>query len=275
MTVGLVVEDVANPFFAAIHRGVESVASRRGYTLIIGSVLESDTRERELVSAFAARQVDGLLIVPSNDVAEHLAQERRQGTSVVYIDRTPGRLDADAVIVDNRIGARAGVQHLLAHGHRRIGFLGDLATIQTAEERYLGYIEAHAALGVPVDPRLVRRDVHSERAAEAAAMDLFGGDSEPTALFAGQNLITYGTVRALRRLGRERTVALVGFDDFALADLLVPAVTVVAQDPDALGQAAAERLLARIEGDDSPPQVIVVPTRLVPRGSGEITADGS
>jgi LacI family transcriptional regulator len=99
---------------------------------------------------------------------------------------------------------------------------------------------------------------------------LLGSDDPPTALFSGQNLITIGTVRALRRLGRHRDVALVGFDDFPLADLLEPGVTVVAQDPAAMGRTAARALFERIDGDTGPPREFMIPTRLIPRGSGEI-----
>jgi LacI family transcriptional regulator len=99
---------------------------------------------------------------------------------------------------------------------------------------------------------------------------LLGRPDPPTALFTAQNLITIGAVRALRRLGREHAVALVGFDDFVLADLLSPGVTVVAQDVAEIGRTVAERLFARIGGDVGPPETRLVPTRLLRRGSGEI-----
>ncbi len=278
MTMGLLVEDVANPFFAAIQRGAETVAVEHGYTVLTGSVLDSAQRERELVDAFAARQVDGLIVVPTP--TSELAPAWLEGMSLVYLDRTPsgqrgdaeGRqeLTADAVLADNRVGARRGVQHLIEAGHRRIAFLGDLQRVQTAVYRYQGYVEAHAGCGVPLDPWLTRRDLHSGALIEAATAELLAGDNPPSAIFAGQNLITIGAIRVLRALGREHDVALVGFDDFLLADLLIPPVTVVAQDPDRLGRLATERLLARIHGDTSPPQLYVVPTTLIVRGSGEI-----
>ena len=242
MSIGLIVEDVVNPFFAAIHRGLETTATGRGYSLLLGSIFGSETRERELVESFSARR-----------------------TAVVYIDRLPGRLDADAVVSDHRVGARRGVEHLLRAGHRRVGLIGDLRGIFTAEERYLGYVEAHAAVGVPLDDTLQVRDVHSIDAAEAAAGLLLDRPDRPTALFTAQNLVTVGAVRALRARRLQHEVALVGFDDFLLSDLLDPPVTVVAQDPETIGRTAAERLTARIEGDTSDPQVLVVPTTLLVR----------
>jgi LacI family transcriptional regulator len=269
MAMALLVDDIANPFFAAIHRGVERVALNHRYTVLTGSVLDDD-RERELVDAFTARRVDGLIVAPTPTLPAQLAQERSTGTAVVYVDRLPRDLDADAVVSANRSGAKAGVTHLLERGHRRIAFLGDLRTIETAVQRYEGFVEAHAAAGIRLDTTLVRRGLHSEQAAGEATLDLAHLDEPPTALFTGQNLITIGALRALRSLGLHHRVAMVGFDDFSLADLLEPAVTVVAQDPEAIGRMAAELLLERVLGDGSPPRQIVVPTRLIVRGSGEI-----
>jgi LacI family transcriptional regulator, galactose operon repressor len=269
MAMALLVDDVANPFFAAIHRGVERVALNHRYTLLTGSVLDED-RERELVDAFTARRVDGLIVAPTPTLPAKLAHERSSGTAVVYVDRLPRDLDADAVVSANRSGAAGGVGHLIEHGHRRIGFLGDLLSIGTAVERYEGFVEAHAAAGIRLDTSLVRRGLHSEQAAFDAALDLALLDDPPTALFTGQNLITIGAVRGLRSRGLHDRMAMVGFDDFSLADLLDPPVTVVAQDPEAIGRMAAELLLERILGDARPPRQIIVPTQLIVRGSGEL-----
>jgi len=269
MAMALLVDDVANPFFASIHRGVERVALNHRYTVLTGSVLDED-RERELVEVFTARRVDGLIVAPTPTLPQQLAHERSSGTAVVYVDRLPRDLDADAVVSANRSGAAVGVGHLIEQGHSRIAFLGDLRSIGTAVERYEGFVEAHAAAGIRLDTSLVRRGLHSEEAAYEAVLDLAHLEEPPTALFTGQNLITIGAVRGLRSRGLQHRIALVGFDDFTLADLLDPPVTVVAQDPEAIGRMAAELLLERILGDSRPPRQIVVPTRLVVRGSGEL-----
>jgi LacI family transcriptional regulator len=181
-------------------------------------------------------------------------------------------LPADSVLADNRDGATRGVEHLIRHGHRRIAFLGDLTSITTAADRYAGYQDALRAAGLTADPRIVRRDLHTAAAAETAVMELLTGPEPPSALFSGQNLVTLGTVRALRACGVQHRIALVGFDDVPLADLLDPPVTVVAQDVMAIGTLAARILFRRIDGDSSPPREHIVPTRLIERGSGEIRA---
>ena len=269
-TLGLLLENVANPFSAAVHRAIEVVARSRGVVVLTGSLDEDPARERELVSAFTSRRVDGLIIMPAGRDHAYLLPERRAGTPIVFVDRTPGIADADVVLSDNSGGARSAVDHLVAGGHRAIGFLGDLAGIATAEQRFGGYLEAMAQAGLPVDDRHVVHDAATVAQAESAALGMLTGSEPPTALFTAQNLITIGAVRALRRLGRQHEVAVVGFDDFLLADLLDPPVTVVAQDPEAIGTWAAEQVFRRSAGDVSPAVTHVMATRLVVRGSGEI-----
>jgi LacI family transcriptional regulator len=237
-----------------------------------GSVDEDPERERDLALALVARRVDGLIIVPAGDDQSYLANERSAGLSLVFADRPPRLLRADAVVSDNAVGAREAVLHLITGGHTRIGFLGDLRQIPTAAERFTGYTEALAVARIAVDDQLVRFDLHSVEAAEAAVRALLLGP-RPSALFATQNLITIGALRALRELGLSDLIALVGFDDFMLADMLQPAVTVVAQDPAAMGAAACRVLFERMDGDSSSPRTHTIPTRLIARGSGEIAPD--
>ncbi len=268
-TIGLLLEDLSNPFSAALHRAIEEVARRRGTLVLAGSSDEDPDRQQELLHALVVRRVDGLIAMPASGNQNTLLRERRLGRPMVLVDRPAP--EADSVVVDNRAGVGQALRHLAAHGHRRIAFLGDLRSTWTATERHAGYIEALAAEGIMLNPHLVRMDVHGVDVAEAIVRELLTTTDPPTALLAGQNLITIGAIHALQRLGLQHRVALLGFDDFPLADLLNPGVSVIAQDPTGLGQAAAELLFARVDGDRTPPRHVVVPTRLIPRGSGEIT----
>jgi LacI family transcriptional regulator len=269
-TIGVVLEDVANPFSSALHRAVEDIAVRRGVLVLAGSSDEDEERERRLVSAFASRRVDGLIIQPSSHDQSYLLAERKVGTALVFVDRPPAFIDADSVLTDNAAGVRRGIRHLVQQGHRRIAYLGDVRTIATAAERYRGYLEELAARHIKADEGLVRMDVRGIDKAEAATSELLQHRDPPTALFTGQNLITIGAFRALRRMGLHKRVALIGFDDILLADLLEPGITVIAQDPGAIGRVAAEVLFRRLDGDRSPSQQHIVPTRMITRGSGEI-----
>jgi LacI family transcriptional regulator len=272
-TIGLLLEDVANPFSSALHRAVEDAARERGMLVFAGSSDEDPAREREVLTAFVSHQVDGLIVVSSDHgYGDLLLERRRSGLPMVFVDRPGPVPNVDSVTVDNRAGACGAVLHLAAHGHRRIAFLGDLHSIWTAAERARGYQDGLAAAGIPVDELLVRRDLRSSDQALQATLDLLAASDPPTALFTAQNLITAGALRGLRQLGLQQRVALVGFDDVQLADLLAPPVSVVAQDPPALGRTAARLLLNRLDGDEAPFQHVVVPTRLIVRGSGEIPA---
>jgi len=269
-SIGVVLEDVANPFSSALHRSIEDVAVARGVLVFAGSSDEDENRERELIAAFTSRRVDGLVILPSSHDHSYLLTERKAGTAIVFVDRPPAFFDADTVMADNVDGVRSGIRHLIAHGHRRIGYLGDMHTIATAADRHRGFVDELTAQNLDFDERLVRLDVRGTEGAEAAVAELFATVPPPTALFTGQNLITIGAFRALRRLGLHHRVALVGFDDFLLADLLEPGITVIAQDPAAMGRIAAELLFRRLDGDRSPSEHHVVATRMITRGSGEI-----
>lgn len=269
-TIGLILENVANPFSSALHRAIGDAAWARGVQVFSGSVDEDAIRERLLVSTFAGRRVDGLVVVPASHDHSYLLVHKQAGTAIVFVDRPAEFLDVDAVVSDNRGGSEDAVRHLLAVGHRRIAYLGDLATLYTARERYAGYVRGLESAGISVDPAIVCHDLQDSDAAEAAAAGLLVSPAPPTALFTSQNLVTIGAVRALRAAGARHEVALVGFDDVLLADMLEPAVTVVAQDPRAIGTLAAQLLFLRMDGDVAPTALHVVPTRLITRGTGEI-----
>jgi LacI family transcriptional regulator len=266
-SVGLVFEDVANPFFAAVHRGFEEVARTRGVLTFAGSSDDEPERERQLAESFVARGADALLIVPAAGDQSYLRRDREAGLPLVFVDRPPRFIDADVVLTDNRAGTRHAAEHLLGFGHRRIGYLGDRRRIFTAAERLRGHREAFAS---EPDPALERLELSTSEAAYHATRELLLGPDPPTALVSSQNLITFGALRALRDLSLQQTVALVAFDDVPLSDIVQPGLTVIEQDPLALGRHAARLLFARLDGEQGASRQVVVPTRLVTRGSGEL-----
>jgi LacI family transcriptional regulator len=267
-TIGLIVEDVGNPFYSELNRAVERIATSFGRQVLTGSSEENSDRERELVLEFCARRVDGILVVPAGLQHGYLVPEMRAGTPVVFIDRPAGDIVADTVLVDNLGGTIEAVTHLARHGHRRIAFLGDSPDIFTAAERLRGFREGCVRNGISYDESLVSMGTPTPDAVGNAVKRLLDGPDAATAVIAGNNRIAVHLLRALAHA--ERRPAMVGFDDFELADLLNPPVTVVAHDVSALGHAAAELLFARVQGDQSPPRKVVLPVHLVARGSGEV-----
>ena len=167
-SIGLIFEDVANPFFSAVHRGVEEVARERGVLTFAGSSDERPERERELAESFSARRVDGLIIAPAATDHSYLQRDREAGVALVFVDRPASFVDADVVLTDNAGGARAAVSHLIDHGHRRIAFLGDRPELHTATERLRGYRDALARHGIREEatahPRRPRRRLRRSRA---------------------------------------------------------------------------------------------------------------
>ena len=271
-TVGVMLENVANPYCGAVHRAVDDAAVERGMAVLATSLDEDPVREREVARAMIQRRVDGLVVMPTGSDQSYMRPQIEAGLAAVFVDREPRFLDADTVLASNRAGAREAVEHLIGMGHRRIAFLGDLSDIATASDRYNGYADALTEAGVAVDKQLVRMDLHTRDTAQRATESLLRlpENQGPTALFASQNLITIGAIQTLHLHDLQHLVALVGFDDIELAGMLDPGVTVVAQDPYAIGRAAAELLFARLDGYAGPSEHRTISTRLIIRGSGEI-----
>jgi LacI family transcriptional regulator len=266
-TLGLVIEDVANPFYSVIAQAVEESARERASLLITGSAREDPGRERELVTALLRRRVDALLVVPAGFDHRYIA-DAGFDTRTVFVDRPPAKTKADTVLIDNAAGARRAVAHLLVRGHTRIAFVGDDLRLYTARERLAGYRRALDGASITVNPELVSVGNSVSGSARLAVAELMAlpRDQRPTAIFTANNRCTVGALHALG--ARRRRIALVGFDDFELADLL--AVTVVRTDPYRIGRVGAELAFGRIDGDDRKPHRVVVPAELVERGSGEI-----
>lgn len=246
-------------------RAMEEVARQHGAMLLTASSDEDPERQRELIESLVSRRVAGLIVVTAAESHAYLEVEIARGLPVVFVDRPAGDLDCDAVVVDNERGAREGVSHLLRQGHRRIAVVGDHEHIYTVFTRLSGYREALADFGVEYDPRLIRLGCHQTAEAAAAAHELLDLAEPPTALFTTNNRATVGALRAMR--SRDAQVAIVGFDDFELADLLSPPVTVVWHDAAEMGAIAARRLFERIAGHRSAGELLRLPCRLVVRPS--------
>jgi LacI family transcriptional regulator len=263
-TVGLVIEEIANPFYSTITGAVAEVARENGMLLITASSEEDPQREQQLLRDLCSRRVDGLLVVPAGYDHSFLRPEVELGLPVVFLDRPAGGVVADTVLLDNRGGSGDAVRHLIGEGHRRIAILLDSIDVYTMRERLAGAQEALAEAETPYDPGLVRTGVGGPAAAAEAVAELLDRPDPPTAFFSLNNRITVGALQALWQRGSDE--ALVGFDDFELSHLMPRPLTVVAYEAAELGRRAAELLFQRISGSGAWPQTIVLPTRLVPRG---------
>lgn len=259
--VGLIIADLANPFFSQIASAAESVLRRNGLELFIGSTGEDAEREREVVRTMLERRVQALLVVPASDDHSYLQFEKSLGTPIIFIDRPPVRLATDAIVSDDEQAAFRATQALVEAGHRRIAILGDDQSAWTARQRLAGAQRALEGRPHGGSADIVRVGAHDPETAERITAEVLGGDEPPTAIFALNNLITLGALKALRSSAAE--VSVIGFDDSDLADMLD--VSVVAIDPAEMGRTTAQLAIDRIKGRDDAPQSVLLPTRLVVR----------
>lgn len=271
-TIGLILADITNPFHAELARAVEAVARSRGYTVILSNSDEDSARERSLIETLLSWRVQGIIIAPCGSNQDLLRESLRSGLAVVQVDRMAEGLQADAVLVDNRLGARMAVEHLLAMGHRRIAHVAGSPHVTTGALRLEGYRSALASAGEPCAEEAVAVADFREEGGYRAALELFAGRppaTRPTALFVGNNEMAAGAIRALRELALRipADVSFVCFDDSRWARLMHPALTVVAQPVSDIGRTAAELLLRRIEDGMATPTVYTLQPALIPRES--------
>jgi LacI family transcriptional regulator len=262
-TIGLVIEDVTEPASAAIVGAVEDTVRGLGWLVLSASCDGDPERERRLVAMLIERQVDGLLVVPAGADHRHLAAEVRRGTPVVFLVRPARGIEADAVLLDDRAGARAGVAALIEAGHRRIGVVGGRGGRSPVVQRLAGARDALAAADLALDRSLLRLGADTAEAAEAAARELVAGDPAATAVFALGARQAVGAARALAAPGAGAELLVFGPSE--LAGLLPLPVTVIDVDAGGLGRRGAELLLDRLDGNAGPAQRLVVPTRVTRR----------
>jgi len=264
-SIGLVMEDLAGPFYSAVTAAVERSARERGYLLLTGSADGDPERAGRLVQAFAARRVDGLLIAPNMVGDEELTANLPPGVPAVLLDRPSADHRTDEVLSDNTGGIARAVAHLAERGHRRIAYLGDDERFWTARQRRDGFLAACAEHGLPTEA-LVSLGALEPTAIAAVAARWAAGPQPVTAVITGNNRASVALLRHLHDHPGPRP-AHVGFDELDLADVLDPPLTTVAQDARAIGSAAVDLLFERIATPDLPPRSVVVPTRLIVRRS--------
>jgi LacI family transcriptional regulator len=265
-TIGLVLKDISNEFYASITLGVASFARAQSTQLITAASDEDIDSDEELSLIFdlCRRRVDGMIIIPRGGDYSPLRTEIDMGTPMVFLDREPSGLAADTVVLDNAGGSRTAVSELIAGGHRRIGILAHSLTLDPVKQRYDGALSALYDAGIPVDPTLLATDVLSPEAARIEMERMLTLDDPPTAVFCAYNRITEGAVTAVWERGAETVVA--GFDDFRFSRLVPVPLLLVAYDAREYGRTAAQLLFARIQGDTSEPHHVTIPTHLVRTG---------
>ena len=264
-TLGAAVRGISrvNPVLRAVER-----AARRHDLMVLATSTEDDERlEKQVVMAMCRRRFDGLILEPTAARHDYLLPELEAGLPLVAFDRPIRDAEVDTVMCDNKRGIQAAFRHLVEHGHRRIGYIGDHERIFTGRERATAFRRCVAAQGGSIEGLTHTGDDSDLARIDAALTTLFGGRWPATAVITGNADVTINALGWLR--ARSHPAAIVGFDDPEVARLLRPDITVVAQDTDVLGETAVDLLRARIADPELPPRRVVIPIELIERGSGE------
>lgn len=272
-TLGLVLPDSANPFFAEISRGIEDEAFKKGYSVFFCNTELDTQRELFYVDVLSKKQVDGIIFVAVGDQADSLDFLLRQNMPVVMIDRDLPNVQVDAVLTDHQLGGFLATQHLIELGHKRIACIAGPSTITPSAERMTGYRKALEQANLPYDEKMIiRGDYHAQSGMEITNA-ILKMDPRPTAIFALNDLMALGALRAAAEAGCSvpRDLAVVGYDDLELAKFTTPPLTTIAQPKKEIGIQAISLLVDRISRKSlSPSRLILAPELIVRRSTKEL-----
>lgn len=271
-TVGFVVGDIENPFFASLAKWVNALLGLQGYTLMVYTTDESVDEEIRGVDSLIAKQVDGLIIAPASvKDYDHIVAAQNAGVAVVAIDRPLYNLPIDSVVVDNTRGMYEAVQHLIRLGHRKIGFLSDSLDISSNQERLAGYRQAHEDAKLPSYDNLIYVTGFTAMDGYRGAVAMLSSPDQLSAIVTASNFMTTGLLLAARDMAIRipEQISLIGFDDMDWYRLTCPPISAISQPIKRMGQEAVRILFNRMtnKGETIHPETVRLPTRLVQRSS--------
>ncbi len=270
--IGVIIPEIIHHFFSCVISGVEQVANRNGYNVVIFQSNEQYEREVSICQSVLNSRIDGVLVSMSKTTrrADHFKELQQAGIPIVFFDRICGDIDTDRVVVDDFNGAYSAVQHLVSVGCKRIAHLSAPQTMQIAQKRQMGYMQALKDVGLPVYEDLIVQCDNQEDALLVGER-LMKRENRPDGIFAVNDLTAAGAMYAVKRMGYRvpEDVAICGFTDGLVSTLTDPTLTTVEQHGDKIGEIATNLLLHRIHSEDEiiPTVTKVVKTNLIVRES--------
>ncbi|WP_065964521.1 LacI family DNA-binding transcriptional regulator [Curtobacterium sp. UCD-KPL2560] len=266
-TIGLLVSDVRNPFFADLAHTVEQAALAAGYVTLLGNANERADQQNRYLDTLIARRVDGVIVAPQGNDTGTVQQLVDRQIPTVFVDRVIPGIRVPSVTTDSRTGIRQTVAHLAALGHTRVGYIAGPQSVSTGRERFDAWQDAVADSTLSRDPDLVVFGDFQAASGSAGVTTLLGLDEPPTAIFAADSLMAVGAIAILNKLGLRVGVdiALVAFDDIEWFSLLEPALSVVAHSVEDMGHTAVDLLRDVIDGGT--PDSVRLPSELIVRSS--------
>ena len=268
-TIGLIVSDLSNPFYAELTSGIQMALSKNRMSLLLGITLDDVDTHQHLGKTMLERDVDGLIVVPPAGVKDATIRKLAHHIPVILLARYIPNLEMDYVGIDNELGGRRAAEHLIDRGHRRIAFIGGHQASSARQDRLRGYTSMLEKYEIPVDPALCVTSTVSRIGGYEAVQTLLQLGDPPTAALCYNDVVAFGVMLGLRAAGVEpgADFAVVGFDDVAEASLWQPTLTTISTNPEAMGQTVADLLLRRLANPIMPIEHITFPSTLLLRNS--------
>ena len=268
---GMVIPDITNPFFPGVVRGVEDVAYKRSFRVILCNADNDPSKEESYVRELRSYHIAGLLIIPAAgpDIASHLRDYASASVPVVCIDRVPDGWKGDAVLVANAEGSYLATRHLIQMGHKRLAVIAGPLKLTNAAERLNGFTRALNEAGIEIEPEFVQGARFETASGYQRALRLLRMLPRPTAIFACNDLMAFGVLQAARELGLRcpEDLSIAGSDSLEFTKFTDPSFASVYQPVYQVGATAARLLLQRVDGLRSAPKKVLLPTELKKRNS--------
>lgn len=266
---GVLIPDIQNPFYIEVLRGIEDVAYKKKYALIVCNFSQDETKEKLYLDILQSESVDGLIAAPTHEHDQKVINVVKTGLPIVCVDRGLVDADVDVVLVDNRKGAFTAVDYLAKKGYKRIAYISGIPKLPSSRERELGYRDALDANSLPAYDELIRYGDSRHDSGVKLCDELLNLSKPPDAIFTGNNLITLGALETIHKKGLKipDDVAIIGFDDMYWSISLNPPLTAVRQPAYEIGKCAAEQLISRITNPDRPTSNMILKTELMIRNS--------
>jgi len=269
-SIGMIVPDISNPFFAAIVRYGEIESRKAGYSVIVCDSQEDSNLEKESIKVLRMRKVDGMIICPVGIESKYIIDVSKLNIPIVIVDRYFPTLDLSCVVSDNYNGAMQAINHFIEKGHQKIAFIQGLCNTSVNKERLKGFIDAHEKNNIPLNESFIVGNDFGEQNGYIGAKILLNGSERPTAILGGSNLISLGALRAIseEHLNIPDDISLIAFDDQPYFDFLSSPITSIQQKKEELGKISIALLLSELNGGNLPrKKKIIVPTELIVRRS--------
>ena len=269
LTIGIILPDNTNPYFAELVRGIEDSSFSQGYSVILCNSDNDLKKERLYTNVLLEKQVDGIIMVAAGSSGENIHHLQVRGVPLVLVDRRVPDIEADYVFADNQQGGFLAANHLVDLGHRAIACIAGPVGVQLSRERVAGYRQALGEAGIKIEKSWIVEGDFQYQSGYDAARVLFDREPVPTAIFACNDLMAIGVYRYAHEKGYHipKQLSVVGFDDISLAAYTNPPLTTVRQFKHEMGSMAARLLLERMTQRDLAPRHEILDTQFVVRDS--------